>query len=149
MINRKKIIDDLLQNLHATRHKMTVCYTAKDEITITPSQGFVLRFVAANSSANVKDIAEALHITSSATTQLVDGLAYKGYLIRKSDPDDRRVIDLSLSLKAKKLFKKFKEQSLQKITNLFDVLTDKELTQYAVLNKKIADGIYRKIQAET
>jgi DNA-binding MarR family transcriptional regulator len=141
MTNRKKIIENLLQNMHAMRHKLMVGYTAKKEVVITPSQGFVLRFVVKNSSANVKAIAQALNITSSAATQLVDGLVDKGYLVRKNNPDDRRIIILLLSEKAKKLFKEFKEQGLQKMTALFDVFTDGELIQYATLNKKITDSI--------
>ena len=141
MINRKKIIEDLLQNIHAMRHELMVGYTAKKGMVITPSQGFVLRFVAKNSSANVKAITQALNITSSATTQLVDGLVVKGYLVRKNSPDDRRIITISLSEKAKKLFKEWKEQGLKKMMGIFDVLTDEELTQYAVLNKKLVDFI--------
>jgi len=144
MTNRKKIIEDLLQNMHAMRHKLMVGYTTKKEVAITPSQSFVLRFVAKNSSANVKAITQALNITSSAATQLVDGLVDKGYLVRKDNPDDRRIITLSLSLKAKKLFKEFKEQRLQKMMEIFDVLTDEELTRYAVLNKKLVDFISKK-----
>lgn len=141
MTSRKKTIEDLLQNMHAMRHKLMVGYATKKEMVITPSQGFVLRFVAKNSSANVKTITQALNITSSATTQLVDCLVEKGYLIRKSDPKDRRFTTLSLSVKAKKLFKEYKKQGLQKMTTLFDVFTDRELTQYATLNKKITDNI--------
>jgi DNA-binding MarR family transcriptional regulator len=143
MVNRKNIIEDLLQNLHAMKHKLMVGYTAKNELGITPSQGFVLLFVAKNNSTNVKAIAETLRITSSAATQLIDGLVDNGYLIRKGAPDDRRVIALSLSEKAKKMFNEFKEQGLRKMMKLFDVLTDDELTQFAALNKKITENIDR------
>src|SRR5439155_27016150 len=124
-------IEDLLNNLHAMRHRLMAGYTDKKEIVITPSQGFVLHFIAKNSSANVKTISEALHVTSSAATQLIDGLVEKGYLIRKNDPKDRRVSSLSLSEKAEKCFKEFKEQRLRKMMGLFDSLSDKELLEYA------------------
>ncbi len=144
MLHRKKTIEGLLQSMHSMRHKLMVGYTSKKELAITPSQGFVLRFVANNESANTKAIAQALHITSSAATQLIDGLVDKEYLIRKESPEDRRVMSLSLSEKAKKLFKEFKEQGLEKMTELFSVLTDDELDQYAALNKKISDSIIDK-----
>jgi DNA-binding MarR family transcriptional regulator len=127
--------------MHAMRHKLMVGYTAKKEMVITPSQGFVLRFVAKNSPVSVKAIAGSLHVTSSAATQLIDGLVDKGYLVRNENPDDRRIIALSLSEKAKKLFNEFREQGLQKMTELFDALTDEELVQYAALNKKIIDRV--------
>lgn len=144
MINRKKVIEGLLQNMHAMRHKLMVGYADKKELAITPSQGFVLRFVAKNSSANVKAIAEALNITSSAATQLIDGLVDNGYLVRKDDPSDRRVITLSLSEKAKKLFNDFQKQGLEKMTELFDALNDEELVKYVALTKKIMDKVINK-----
>ena len=144
MMSRKKIIEDLLQTTYAMRHKVMIGYTTKKVVVITPSQGFVLRFVAENKTANVKAISRALHITSSAATQLIEGLVNKGYLIREASLDDRRVVSLSLSEKAKKLFKEFREQGLQRMTEIFCPLTDAELAQYATLNKKIAENITRK-----
>lgn len=141
MVNRKKVMEELLCNLHAMRHKLMVGYTGKKDRAITPSQGFVLRFIAEQGNTNVKAIAQSLHITSSAATQLVDGLADNGYLVRTDNPSDRRVIALSLSTKAKKLFKEFEEQSQEKMKKLFSVLTDEELVQYAAINKKIASNI--------
>lgn len=141
MINRKKIIENLLQDMHSMRHKFMVGHINKKDVVVTPSQGFVLRFVAKNNSVNIKAIAETLHISSSAATQLVDGLVEKKYLVRKDNPNDRRTVTLTLSEKAKKLLKEFKEHGLQKMTALFDVFTDEELVQYVTLNKKITDSI--------
>lgn len=144
MINRKIILESLLQNMHAIRHKLMAEYTGRKDLAMNPSQGFVLRFVAKNSNTSIKAIAEALQITSSAATQLVDGLVEKGYLVRKEDPDDRRVTTLSLPESAKKIFKEFREQGLRKMMVLFDALTDEELVQYAALHKKIADTLEKK-----
>lgn len=144
MVHRKKIIEEVLHNMHIMKHKLVVTYHNKKEITITPSQGFVLRFVAENNTTNVGAIARALHITSSAATQLIDCLVDKGYLIRKNHPHDRRVSTLSLSTKANRLFNEFKEQSLEKMTELLGILSDKELVQYATLNKKIIENIIHK-----
>ncbi len=144
MNNRKHIIEGLLQNMHAMRHKLMVGYIDKKGGDITPSQGFVLRFVAKNDGTNIKVLSQTLHITSSAATQLVDSLVEKGYILRKENPADRRAITLTLSEKAQKLFKEFKEQCFDQMTDLFGALSDEELNQYAVLNQKIADGIVDK-----
>ncbi len=137
MINRKKIIEDLMQHMYAMRHKLMIGYTENKELVVTPSQGCVLRYVAENKLVNVKSIASTLHITSSAATQLVDGLVDNGYLARSDNPDDRREISLSITIKAKKLLKESKEKGMQKMTELFETLSDTELEQYAALNKKI------------
>lgn len=141
IVNRKEIMEELLQNMHKIRHKFWASCASKKELDVTPSQGFVLRFVAENESVNVKMIAEALHVTSSAATQLIDSLVSKGYLVRKENVDDRRVVSISLSDVARKAFKKYKEDNLQNIRELFEVLSDEELAHYAKLNKKIIKGI--------
>lgn len=138
---REEIIEDLLQTTFAIRHKLMVAYTHKKTIIITPSQGFVLRFISENKNPNIKEIGQALNISSSAATQLVKGLLTKGYLIRQMSSQDRRVVSLFLSQKAKKLFKEFKEQRLKTMTKIFNSLDDAELIQYAGLNKKIAQNI--------
>ncbi|NCS99508.1 MarR family transcriptional regulator [Candidatus Parcubacteria bacterium] len=140
-MNRQKIIENLLQDMHAIRHKMMIGYTSKNTVDITPSQSFVLRFISENSQTNIKIIAQALHITSSAATQLVDALVEKKYVLRKQHITDRRITTLSLSLNAKKLFKKFKEHRTKKMMTIFDALDDSELQQYAALQKKISDFV--------
>jgi DNA-binding MarR family transcriptional regulator len=130
--------------MHAMRHRLMVGCTVKKEMVITPSQGFVLRFVAKSSTTNVKAITQALNISSSAATQLVDGLVDNGYLLRQDNPDDRRIITLLLSDKAKKFFKEFEAQRLQKMMEIFDSLTDEELIQYGYLNQKLIDSVSKK-----
>ena len=140
MPDRKETMEALIYSLQAMRHKFLLGYAGSKEISITPSQGFVLQVVA-HGPCSVKDVAKALHITSSAVTQLIDGLVEKGYLLRQEHQADRRVSSLSLSPKAKKLFAQFKSQSHHRIMQLFNVLTDTELKQYAALNKKIVDSL--------
>ena len=141
MAHRKQIIENVLKDMHVMRHKLMTGYHHKKTAVITPSQGFVLRFVAEHHSPNVKEIAHALHVTSSAATQLIECLVGKGYLVRKINPQDRRGVYLSLSPKAEKLFKSFKDESIKRMTELFTILTDEELAQYAELNKKIVTNI--------
>lgn len=141
MTTREKLMENLLQTMSTMRHRLMVGYHHQKRKVITPSQACVLRFVAENPTVNVKTIAETLHITSSAATQLISSLVKKGYLLQKITPEDRRVRALFLSPKANKLFNEFKAQGLKKMEVLFKPLTDEELAQYAALNQKIADSI--------
>jgi DNA-binding MarR family transcriptional regulator len=144
MTTREKMIEDLVQSTHAMRHKLMGKYSIQKEMEITPSQGLVLRLVASEEALNTKTIAQKLNISSSAATQLVDALVEKGSLVRKESSNDRRIVTLSLSAKAKKLFEEFKQQSLQEVKVLFDVFTDDELLQFVNLNKKIINGVLNK-----
>jgi DNA-binding MarR family transcriptional regulator len=138
---RKRTMDLLLHDIHAIRHKMMAGHVGKHHFNITPSQGFVLRIVATNPDASVKTVSRELRITSSAATQLVEGLVKKGYLKRAVNPQDRRAVTLAIAPKAQALFKKFKAHGMAKMQRLFAGLTDRELAQYAALNKKILNSI--------
>ena len=89
--------------------------------------------------AGIKEIAEKLEMTSSAATQLVDGLVENGYLIRKNNTIDRRAILLEISPKHRKKMNNIKEKAIERFTVLFKTLNDKELATYAALQKKIID----------
>ena len=95
-------------------------------------------------NVSITELAETLGVTASATTQLVDELVIKGYLMREDKTGDRRTLSLSLSDKCKKKFGDMKTKHIDRFMRMFDALTDKELEQYAAFNKKIAESILKK-----
>lgn len=111
---------------------------------ITPSQWGVLMLIEQCGKSSVKDVAHALHISSSAATQLVDGLVESGYVEREKYAKDRRAVVLTLSKKTEKQVGKMKKQMSQKFLEIFEVLSDKEFTQYCALNKKIVQRFLNK-----
>jgi len=144
MINRQKILEELFEDIHFIEKKRMLVNVSKKEISITPSQGLVLDFIYKNDLTNAKKVADSLNITSSAVTQLINGLVEKRYLIRKENPKDRRFSQLSLSKKAYDFFKKFHNRIVDRGIEIFSVLTDDDLTQYVNLNKKIIKNIINK-----
>jgi DNA-binding MarR family transcriptional regulator len=144
MINRKIILEEFLEDIHVVWHKLMTAHSFQKKVSITPSQGFVLRFVCKNNSTNAKKIADSLNITSSAATQLINGLVENGYLTRKENTKDRRISHLFLSKKAENLFKEFNNQSIKKMVQVFSVLTDDELIQYTNINRKIIKNTINK-----
>ena len=108
---------------------------------ITPSQWMVLRVIKERSACTVKDLSQSLHMTSSAATQLVDGLVRGGHVIRKRDTSDRRKVVLTLSHKSVAEIQRMKKMMLKHMFNMFKVLNDKEFEQLYRLNKKITDSL--------
>lgn len=141
MSSRTQKVEEFLTDLRSFRRAMTFRMAESAKIPrITPSQWSVLMSIADRKESTVKDIAKILGITSSATTQLADGLVSNGYVMRNVHPEDRRVVTLTLSKKTQVLVENMKKQALQKFLKLFKVLTDKELNQYLALNKKIVQA---------
>ena len=141
MINRKQKIEDLMENFRSLRRTMIFNASGTMKMPrITPSQWGVLLFVEQHTKGTVKDVAEALGITSSAATQLIDGLVRSKYILRETSLNDRRAVVLTLSKNTRAQVDKMKKEGLKKFLKLFEVLNDKELDQYVLLNKKIIEG---------
>ncbi len=104
---------------------------------ITPSQWGVLMMIEGRSGSTVKDIARALGITSSAATQLVDGLVTSGYVVREEHAEDRRKVTLTLSNKTKRQVEKMKNESIEQFLKFFEVFTDEEFGQFMSLHQKL------------
>jgi DNA-binding MarR family transcriptional regulator len=141
MANRKEKVEELLAGLQSLRRSMSFKMAGSAKIPrITASQWGVLMFVEQRGESTVKDVAKALGVTSSAATQLVDGLVVSGYLMRETHAEDRRTVTLTLSKKSKSHVEGMKKQALQKFLKIFEALNDKEFDQYCALNKKIVRG---------
>ncbi len=144
MNTREQKVTELMENFQSLRRTMVFRPSGLDKMPrITPSQWGVLMMIEASRESTVKDVAETLCITSSAATQLVDGLVVSGYLVRTTSAEDRRSIKLTLSKQTKTQVDKMKKQGIQKFLTLFEVLSNKEFDQYISLNKKIVERLLK------
>jgi DNA-binding MarR family transcriptional regulator len=139
---RRKIIEEITETLYSIRRKIaSETHQLFDELQITHPQWIVIHYVKKSGTINIKDLANILEITSSAATQIVDGLVKKDLLLRNRNKDDRRILNIKLSPKAQGRFKSIKNTSFNTLSGLFDALDDNELKNYRDLNRKIASSI--------
>lgn len=145
MNTRKQKIEELMESFQALRRSMAFHPVQSGKLPrITPSQWGVLMLIGHRGKSTVKEVADSLGVTSSATTQLIDGLVASGYVVREESAEDRRSVSLTLSSKTKKHIKQIKGQVLQKFIAMFEVLNDREFDQYIELNKKILNNVKQK-----
>src|SRR5258708_35398805 len=78
---------------------------------------------------STKDIAQKLHVTPGAVTQLIDKLVEKKIVERHEDKIDRRILKVTLTDFAKNRFSKFKANYINSISEMFTNLDDNELTK--------------------
>lgn len=110
----------------------------KKKGAITGAQWAVLHLLLHRESIAVKDAAESLGITSSAATQLIDALVKQGLVTREEGKEDRRLVELRLSKKAALHVAQMREVYLERLSEVFEALSDQELAQYVSLSKKLA-----------
>lgn len=142
---RKQHIEQIVEGMHAIKRKLITCAgkssASQDTPVITHSQWAVLGVIARKEHVGIKDVAKTLSISSSAATQLVEELVKNGYVLRKGDEQDRRALLLTLSPTYKTHMRQMHKKRMAQFMDIFDILTDTELAQYAKLNKKISENI--------
>ena len=145
MSTRSQLIEEILHAFHSIRNiTKAKAVSLGHQNHITHSQWFVLTMIAHFEKTNIKHMAEAMDMSSSAATQLVDGLVQNGYVTRQEDQNDRRLVQLELSPEGKKHITATKEKRINEMAEIFQSLTDKELEQFARLFKKITSKFSHK-----
>lgn len=142
MTQRRQLVEEIMANINAFKHRVHFKIMREgNQNRITYSQWCVLAIIEKNRSAGIKEIAKMLGISSSAATQLVDGLVENRYAVRKTNTTDRRSLHIELSKKGKKHIAKMKTKYVKSMERLFKALSDKELKIYNQLHKKILTSI--------
>lgn len=136
---RKIIIEKIIRSFQGVKRKMmSKVQVLPKKFLVTPAQGQIIFIVGHNPGIGIKKIALKLNITSSAATQLVDGLVKDGYLIRENNPADRRAINISLSKKTIEKRREMRKRFAEQFSEIFENLSDNELEELSGLSKKIA-----------
>ncbi len=82
----------------------------------------------------------ALVVPFSTATRIVDGLVGNGYVERLSDPDDKRVVRITLTESGRRLYEAIDDYVAKHITRILSTLTAKERNTFLTLFHKVADS---------
>jgi MarR family 2-MHQ and catechol resistance regulon transcriptional repressor len=107
------------------------------EADLTLSQFGTLEALYHLGPLNQRSIGEKILKSGGNITMVVDNLEKSGYVVRKSDPNDRRAVLIHLTRKGKQFISDFFPKHLEKIKEEFSVLTDQEKMTLADLCKKL------------
>jgi DNA-binding MarR family transcriptional regulator len=100
----------------------------------------VLFHVQKNGGLRMGDLAERLGVNPRSVTDLVDGLARKGLLLRRPDPADRRATLLDLTPRARTDFERAHAASRSFLAEAFSPLSAAERKQFLRLLCKMRKG---------
>ena len=111
------------------------------KVKLTLSQIAILDILSRNKESNMSDMARSMNVTTAAMTGIVDRLVRDGYVARKNDPDDRRVIKIRLTSKGSAAVKSALENKKRMITRIFSVLPQRERDEYLKILERIREGL--------
>lgn len=128
-------IISLMVQLRQTMH--TECREGKTKMSFP--QLAVLHILKESKTVYMKDIAAALAITAPSATVFVEVLANDGLVVRRPDPNDKRIVTVKLTPKGAKFLKDKTKQMHERIKKDMAVLTSEERKTFARILEKIID----------
>lgn len=95
-------------------------------IDINFAQTQILQQVYIMKEPMMSELGAATATQLSTLTRIVDKLVQKGFVVRKADPSDRRVVRVSLTSRGEEIIKKLEETKRKKIASILERLTYEE-----------------------
>lgn len=77
------------------------------DFELTISQLRILRILHNRGKVTMTQLSEELHVAPPSTTSTTDRLVNQGFISRRHDPEDRRVVRVTLTPKGKSMMNKF------------------------------------------
>jgi len=108
---------------------------------LSPLQIRTMVFIKDKGCVKSSELARQFNVTPATITAQIDKLVNKGWLDRCDDGNDRRVINITLTEKAKKEVDQLVEQTVKKYSWVFEPLSHEEQKQFLDLVIKINQNV--------
>nr|CAI78510.1 hypothetical protein [uncultured bacterium] len=111
---------------------------------LPPSQVVALVSIEEQGSCTLSQLKDEMHVSAPTITGIIDRLEDHGYVARKKDEDDRRVVNVSLTDKGRKVVHKFRrnieERWQQILKNMPVEVGETALETIKRITKGFSDG---------
>lgn len=142
-MQREELINEIV-NAYGTTARLLKSYVHEvmGGEAVGPSQLHLLLSIASWQPAPTqKQLAEYMHITPGALTQLIEPLVEAGYVTRQADTADRRRMHLKLSATGKSTLHTLKLEHAKLFASLLQSLTDDELAVMLKAQQKMFSAL--------
>ncbi|MEQ9090556.1 MAG: MarR family transcriptional regulator [Balneola sp.] len=134
---QKNTLNTFIKLMRATESLNQRLCRHLSEANLTISQFGVLEALLHLGPQNQKELGQKLLKSGGNITLVIDNLEKSGFVSRKKDQKDRRALIVELTAQGKSFIEDFFPKHLDKISEEFSVLDDKEKEELARLCKKI------------
>jgi len=101
------------------------------------------RFIAHRGSPTMSELSGTISIPISTASRWADWMIVGGFAHRISDPNDRRIVRISLTETGHRLLDIMEKHMAENARRMLDCLTAEEQTILLVLFEKVAQGLQR------
>ena len=107
------------------------------EGNISLPQMLILDILKDKGSMRMGELAKYLGVSMAAATGIVDRLVRSGFALRGGSPDDRRIVNISITLPGKKIIQKHNQARQKALIEIFGSLSASDRDKYIEILSKI------------
>jgi DNA-binding MarR family transcriptional regulator len=101
------------------------------ELSLTIAQFKSLFFISNEGSTNFTKLAQALRVTSSNVTGIIDRLVGQGLVSRRENPENRRMLVLQSTDRGEALLASLRERKIGQLSEMLSRLSEEQLSTLA------------------
>ncbi|MCK5582026.1 MAG: MarR family transcriptional regulator, partial [Candidatus Omnitrophica bacterium] len=109
--------------------------------SLSQTQIFTIMTLSKKSPCQLNELSQRLQIAAPTVTGIVDRLEKSGYVKRTRDKGDRRVVNVDLTAKGKRIARKLKKTVKEKWEGILSKLLKKDQENYVSILRKIQRGM--------
>ena len=109
--------------------------------SLSQTQIFTIMTLSKKSPCQLNELSQRLQIAAPTVTGIVDRLEKSGYVKRTRDKVDRRVVNVDLTAKGKRIARKLKKTVKEKWEGILSKLLKKDQENYVSILRKIQRGM--------
>lgn len=109
------------------------------EVDVSKQQLFALMLLYRKGANTMSGLAGCMHISKQQLTQLVDKLLKLQYVVRETDPEDRRVVRIRISDVGVEMVETRMRQSRERLAVKLDALSAEELGELSDMMSRIME----------
>ena len=124
----------LLQQYYNETRSSDMPTSIPDDITFFNTSGALYRM----DNLTMGELSKSIAAPMSSTTRMVNWLVENGYAVRLSDPDDRRIVRVTLTEEGRKLHEYIEGHIIKRVRETIQLLTQEEQTTIINVFDKLA-----------
>ena len=124
----------LLQQYYNETRSSDMPTSIPDDITFFNTSGALYRAT----NLTMGELSKSIAAPMSSTTRMVNWLVDNGYALRLSDPDDRRIVRVTLTEEGRKLHEYIEGHIISRVRETMNMLTQEEQAVVLAIFDKLA-----------
>lgn len=138
---RQQLIEQLIEQYIIFHHEIARIKSRRAGEVANKAQLGILFILDRFGSMSVARLAEMVHTTSGAVSQLADNLQAQDLIARQSSGSDRRVVELTLTAQGRHRLKLDKSSRLAAMSWVFDNIAEEEIEAIVKTQSKMLQNL--------